>query len=96
MYNLLSFFSYTAERHTQTKKSVSLRLKRDSDTKNEHLGMCLCQAVAVNISVYKYRQMSTPEHTKPQSLFYKLLSHISMAVSFLQACLLVLEWVWDH
>lgn len=58
MCNLLSFFSHTAERHTQTKESVGLRLKRDVD---EHLGMCLCQAVAVNISVYKYTQMSTAE-----------------------------------
>lgn len=55
------FFSHTAERHTQTKKSVSLRLKRDDDIEDKHLGMCLCQAVAVNISVYKYTQMSTAE-----------------------------------
>lgn len=57
MCNLLSFFSHTAERHTQTKKSVSLRLKRDDNIE----GMCLCQAVAVNISVYEYTQMSTAE-----------------------------------
>lgn len=59
MYNLLSFFSHTAERHTQTKESVGLRLKRDDGIKDER--MCLCQAVAVNISVYEYTQMSTAE-----------------------------------